>query len=61
MDVNMPFMDGFEATQKIRNLIHKKGLPQPIITAVTGQTEQKFIDKCLSSGINQVASKPIDV
>jgi len=39
MDCNMPFMDGYEATAKIRDLLFIEGLPQPIITAVTGHTE----------------------
>jgi len=40
MDCNMPFMDGYETTQKIRDMIYSEGLPQPIICAVTGHTEQ---------------------
>ena len=40
MDCNMPFMDGYETTSKIRHIIHREGLPQPIISAITGHTEQ---------------------
>ena len=40
MDCNMPFMDGYEATSRIRDLIFAEGLPQPIISAVTGHTEE---------------------
>ena len=40
MDCNMPFMDGYEATQKIRQLYFDNGLTQPIISALTGHTEQ---------------------
>ena len=39
MDCNMPFMDGYEATIRIRKLIHQMGLSQPVISAVTGHTE----------------------
>jgi len=36
----MPFMDGYETTERIRQYFYIKNLPQPIITAVTGHTEQ---------------------
>ena len=39
MDCNMPFMDGYEATSRIRQLFYDLSLPQPIITALTGHTE----------------------
>ena len=45
MDCNMPFMDGYIATNKIRHIIDKYGLPQPIIVAVTGHTEQLYVNK----------------
>ena len=45
-------MDGYEATVKIREHIAMQGLPQPIITAVTGHTEQEYIDRCINNGMN---------
>ena len=56
MDCNMPVMDGFESTMRIRYLywmelgyaIEK----QPIISAVTGHTEPMHIVKCFSHGMN---------
>ena len=39
MDCNMPFMDGYEATGKIRQMFYDLSLSQPIITALTGHTE----------------------
>jgi CheY-like chemotaxis protein len=39
MDCNMPFMDGYETTQKIRDLFFRERLQQPIISAVTGHTD----------------------
>ena len=39
MDCNMPFMDGYETTLRIRQIFYEQSLPQPIITALTGHTE----------------------
>ena len=57
----MPFMDGYEATGKIREFIHQQGVSQPIISAVTGHTEQAYIERALNAGMNQVISKPVNV
>lgn len=50
----MPLMDGCETTQKIREYIMNQGFIQPIISAVTGHTEQAYVDKAIKSGMNQV-------
>jgi CheY-like chemotaxis protein len=60
MDCNMPMMDGYEATGFIRQYLHGEGAPQPIISALTGHTEQSNIDMAIHSGMNQVLKKPID-
>ena len=39
MDNNMPVMDGYEASLKIREYLYENNLKQPIICAVTGDTE----------------------
>ena len=52
MDCQMPFMDGYEATDKIREFIHSQGAPQPIISAVTGHTEQAYIERAINAGMN---------
>ena len=61
MDCQMPFMDGYEATNKIREFIDEQGASQPIISAVTGHTEQAYIERAMNAGMNQVMSKPVDV
>lgn len=61
MDCNMPFMDGYEATTQIREYLYSQDLAQPIISAITGHTEQAYIDKSILCGMNQVLSKPVQV
>jgi len=52
MDCNMPVLDGYEATTRIRSYIHKKQVKQPIISAVTGHTEKMYVKKAIDSGMN---------
>ncbi len=56
MDLQMPEMNGFEATKYIRNQLH---LDIPII-ALTADVNQEDIQKCKASGMNDYISKPVD-
>ena len=56
MDVQMPIMNGYEATQEIRKT--QKGQHIPII-ALTAGTVIGEKEKCLEVGMNDYASKPI--
>lgn len=56
----MPFMDGYEATTQIREYLLRHKLMQPQIVAITGHSEQAYIQRALNSGMNKVLSKPID-
>ena len=56
MDIQMPVMDGFEATKAIRNGIPPKS-KIPII-ALTANATKKDIEKCLASKMNDCIPKP---
>jgi len=56
MDIQMPLMNGYEATKAIRNM--KSGHTIPIV-AVTAGTEKEEKDKCIDAGMNDYISKPI--
>ena len=59
MDCNMPIMDGYESAHKIRRYLKSLGISQPIILAVTGHTEQHYVQRAVDCGMNQVFSKPL--
>ena len=57
MDVEMPEMDGLEATEILRRHYPSDGLPIVAMTAQTGDDEH---DHCLQVGMNDFVRKPID-
>ena len=59
MDVQMPEMDGYEATKKIREMDIPKAKSIPII-AMTANVFREDIDKCLECGMNDHLGKPIN-
>jgi hemerythrin-like metal-binding protein len=59
MDVNMPEMDGYEATRRIRSLNMPKSKEIPII-AMTANVFKEDIEKCIASGMNNHTGKPVD-
>ena len=58
MDVQMPVMDGFETTRKIRDIERKTGRYVPII-AMTAHAMAGDRERCLAAGMNQYIAKPI--
>ena len=58
MDINMPEMDGDEATKIIRALDFPKAKEIPIV-AMTADVFKEDVEKCLSVGMNDHISKPI--
>ena len=59
MDVQMPVMNGFEATEKIRSSESLVCNPAVPIIAMTAHAMQEARDKCLEAGMNDYVSKPL--
>jgi PAS domain S-box-containing protein len=60
MDVQMPKVDGYEATRRIRALDTPKAKDIPII-AMTANVFREDVEHCLEAGMNGHIGKPLDV
>jgi two-component system sensor histidine kinase/response regulator len=59
MDVQMPELDGLEATQLIRQWERESGSPAVPIVAMTAHALQGDRDRCIASGMDEYLTKPI--
>lgn len=57
MDIQMPVMDGYTATEEIRKLSQYNDVP---IIAMTADAMTGVMEKCLELGMNDMVTKPID-
>lgn len=60
MDIQLPGMNGYEATKKIRSLDKKDAAEIPIF-AMTANAFSQDVEQSLHSGMNEHISKPIDI
>jgi len=60
MDIQMPEMDGYEATKAIRSLEANRAKSIPII-AMTANVFKEDIDRCLEAGMTDHLAKPIEL
>ena len=61
MDVQMPYVDGLEATRIIREKEKERGSGEHItIIAMTAHAMDKDRDNCLKAGMDDYISKPIE-
>ena len=60
MDIQMPHVDGYEATRRIRSSGLSRAGEIPII-AMTANVFREDIERCIASGMNGHLGKPIDI
>ncbi len=61
MDIQMPVMDGFHATQKIREIETENNLPACKIVALTANALPQDRKKCFEAGMDDFITKPFKI
>ena len=60
MDVQMPGMDGLDATRRIRAAEAESGAPRTRIVALTANAQSEDREACLAAGMDGLLVKPLD-
>ena len=58
MDLEMPVMDGLEATRKIKTMLNRR--ESPVIIGMSASSDAKEKKSCLSAGMDDYMNKPLD-
>ena len=61
IDVQMPVMDGLEATRQIRRYEEKEGLIPAAVVAMTGGASKSARQEAFSSGMDLFLTKPVEM
>ena len=57
MDLNMPILDGWEATRRIRSAPETSHIP---VVAISAQCSGDWRDRALAAGARECVEKPVD-
>ncbi|CAD8122590.1 unnamed protein product [Paramecium sonneborni] len=61
MDCQMPILDGWQTTKRLRNMMSGKIIPSIPIIGLTAFNGQYEIEKCYESGMQTVLTKPLNI
>jgi CheY-like chemotaxis protein len=61
MDIQMPVLNGVEATREIRRIEAERGLGRIPIVAVTANAMKHQVEEYLAAGLDAHIAKPIDI